>query len=494
MGNFNIQRARGTLPGRATQVRADLDVRTGGQQIAQAVAGLGGAMANLGLRWDLIEADTQFNEAKMRARQEHIRLMLALPGLEPEKHAEEYEKSLKVQQDYMPKNKRAANSYGKFLNDFSPRWGLDVEIATKVKLKDNFRAVGFELQQEAIESGNFKEYFKHLEIGKKKLFATYDAEDVVKYKQNTIDNHKAYIKMTQAEIKRQQAEALKLAQEQTAGKLLVDIWDDKLDDPQVITDALRNNFITDTDAKYLRSELLKTEAVELDLGKFAIVKKAITDIGTGAKTRSETMSVLITNLDGIDKVTGKSLVAEIFGKHDKVESEMKREGRGIMEELIRDRDKFSGMFTDDERQILGTAEAILMFDTEIEKAAKAGKPLERRDQLIKAVQIGRQIKAKIKQEEADAIPPGFSPETEGYPTVPRAPDYTVKGKPIVKGALAKPDFVLTSEGEPEKVFDSEGREIGLRRKSGAVFGIGYHAIFDGKKYEYTGNGNWKLVR
>jgi len=492
MGKFNIQRARGTLPGKAGQVRANIDVRTGGQQIAQAISGAGRAIVDLGLKWDLMEASTQLNEAKMKAKQEHIRLMLALPGIEPDKHLEAYEKSLETQQALMPKNRRAAYSYNQFINDFSPQWGLNVENATKAKLKDNKRAVGFEMQQGAIQDGNFKPYFTHLEEGKR--LGVYDAEDVVKYKQATIDGHIAYIKTTEAEAKRQQAETLKLAQEQAAGKLLTDFWDGKLNNPQVITDALRNNFITDTDAKYLRGELLKTEAVELNLNKLAIVKESITDIGTGAKTKAEAMSVLIANMDGIDKVTGKSLVAEIFGKHDKVEAEMKREGRSIMEELIRDRDKFSGMFTDDERQILGTAEAILMYDTEIEKAAKAGKPLERRDQLIKAVEIARQIKAKIKREEAAAIPPGFSPETEGFSTVPRAPDYTAKGKPITKGALAKPDFALTPEGEPEKVFDSKGREIGLRRKSGAVFGIGYIAIFSGKKYEYTGNGNWKEVK
>lgn len=494
MGNFNIQRARGTLPGRAAQVRANVDVRTGGQQVARAVAGLGSSIANLGLKWDLMEADTQLNEARMKAKQEHNRLMLALPGIEPEKHAEEYGKSLEVQQTFMPKNKRAAGVYGKYLNDSIPQWEKNVDNFTKAKLKDNFRGQGFVMQQEAIVSGNFKEYFKHLEIGKKKLFAAYTSEEVVKYKQATIDSHAAYLKTTEAALKRQQAEDLKLAQEKTASQLLADFWDNKLNDPQVITDALRNNLITDTDAKYLREALLKTEDTELNFKNLANVKEAIIDIGTGAKTRTEALSVLYANLIGIDKMTGKSLVAEIFSKHEKIEAEMKREGKDILDELIRDRDKFTGMFTDDERQILGAAEALLMFDSEIERAAKEGKPIERRDRLIKAVQIARQIKAKIKREEADAIPPGFVPETEGFPTVPRAPDYTAKGKPITKGTLAKPDFALTSEGEPEKVFDSEGREIGLRRKSGAVFGIGYIAMFDGKKYEYTGNGNWKLVK
>ena len=205
--DFNIQRARGTLPGRATQVRADMDVRTGGQQVARAVTGLGSSIANLGLKWDLMEADTQLNEAKMKAKQEHVRLMLALPGLEPGKHANEYDKSLEAQQSFMPKNRRAANSYGKFLNDFSPQWGLNVENATKAKLKDNSRAVGFELQQGEIRNGITGKYFTHLEVGKR--LGVYDAEEVVKYKQATIDSRERYMKLQTV----QQLEQLEIERE-----------------------------------------------------------------------------------------------------------------------------------------------------------------------------------------------------------------------------------------------------------------------------------------
>jgi len=207
MGKFNIQRARGTLPGKATQVRADIDVRTGGQQVAQAVSGLGSSIAKLGLRWDLMEASTQLNEAQMKAQQEHIRLMLALPGIEPAEHAKEYDKSLEIQQKFMPKNRRAANAYGKFLNDYAPQWGLNVENATKAKLKDNERATGFVSQQQAIRDGNYKPYFKHLEEGK--ILGVYDAEEVVKYKQNTIDSRERYVKLQTV----QQLEQLEIQRE-----------------------------------------------------------------------------------------------------------------------------------------------------------------------------------------------------------------------------------------------------------------------------------------
>ena len=210
MAKFPIQRAPeklGVVP--TTAVRANLDVRTGGQELAGAIAGFGGAIANLGLRWDLMEASTQLNEAKMKAKQEHTRLMLALPGLEPDEHTKEYENSLKVQQGFMPTNRRAAGAYRQLLNNFAPQWELNVENATKAKLKDNFRAVGFGLQQDAIRDGNFIDYFKHLATGQKKVFAAYTAEEVAKYKQSTIDGRERFVKLQTA----QQLEQLEIQRE-----------------------------------------------------------------------------------------------------------------------------------------------------------------------------------------------------------------------------------------------------------------------------------------
>lgn len=218
-----------------------------------------------------------------------------------------------------------------------------------------------------------------------------------------------------ARNKREKAEQKRIAQEQISSQLLADFWDGKLTDPQKITDAVRSGLLTDTDGKYLRSALLNPEPPTLNFNNYAVVKQAITDIGTGAKTKSEAMSVLFENLSGIDPATGKALVAEIFAEHEKSDAEMKREGDRLMEDLIRDKDPLSGFFSDDTRQILGASEAILMLDAEIQKAAKLKKPLTRRDILIKAVEIGQTIKAKIKAEKESGIIPrlGFIEEVRG---------------------------------------------------------------------------------
>ena len=197
--------------------------------------------------------------------------------------------------------------------------------------------------------------------------------------------------------------------EQNNAQMLANFWDGTLKDPQVITDALRLGYLDDTDAKYLRAAIMNPDPPELDLISLSTVKQAIEDIGTGVGTREDALSVLYANLNSIDPATGKSLVSEIYGEHDKNQSEMKRESRDLMEELVRERDPISGMFTDDERQILGAAEAYLMLDEEIKKAAKEGKPLNRRDKMIKAIEIGRQIKKKIKAEEEVRSEPVFTP-------------------------------------------------------------------------------------
>ena len=253
MAKFPIQRAPeklGVVP--TTAVRANLDVRTGGRELAGAIAGFGGAIANLGLRWDLMEASTQLNEAKMKAKQEHTRLMLALPGIEPAEHAKEYKNSLKVQQGFMPTNRRAAGAYRQLLNDFAPQWELNVENATKAKLKDNFRAVGFGMQQDAIQSGDFIDYFKHLATGQKKVFAAYTAEQVVKYKQVTINSRELYLKRLEAEAKRQKEIDFATHDPSTYWKLLRRVTADPkgIDEPELAA-AVGPNSITTDDYKEL---------------------------------------------------------------------------------------------------------------------------------------------------------------------------------------------------------------------------------------------------
>jgi len=404
---------------------------------------------------------------------------------------------MEAREKFMPTNRIAARAVKSYLVRNTARWGRDTILAKRAKRTDNFRAVGFEKQTIAIQSGQFLDYFTHLAKGIKT--GAYDAEEVARLKQNTIDNHKRYIEAQTATAKREAAEQYKLLQEQTYATMLADIWDNKLTDVNVITKAMRpdaqgRQLISTAAGTTLRKVLLTPEPIELDLRKLEVVEDAIIDIETGAKTRTQALDVLYINSDGIDKTTGKSLMQKISDAYLKSQGESKRESKSIMEELVRDRDPLTGFWTDDERQILGYAEASQMLELAIEEAAKAGKPLERRDILIKAVQIGRQIKRKIKQEEEAKLEPTFEPiPVKGKPLAPREPEFTAEGKPITKGAAREPKFAMRG-GEPEKVFDEKGREEGLKMQTGAIFRVGYHAIIGGRKYEYMGNGDWKLIK
>ena len=65
-----------------------------------------------------------------------------------------------------------------------------------------------------------------------------------------------------------------------------------------------------------------------------------------------------------------------------------------MEEYIRTKTMFGG-FTDNKQEIMLAGEASLLLDIEIENAIAAGKPLGRRDIMIKALEIGKQQRAKL---------------------------------------------------------------------------------------------------
>jgi len=184
MGNFNIQRARGTLPGRATQVRADLDVRTGGQQIAQAISALGGAAADLGMKWDIMQAETQLAEAKRLTREEINRLSLSFEGnLNSDTFQAEYKKSLDMIKNFAPKNRRASRSYNLWLAERSPYWQEGVNKSRKARIDDNYKAEGFNLKAEAERTGDVSKYRFHLVKGK--LLGIYGAEEVAELSQDT---------------------------------------------------------------------------------------------------------------------------------------------------------------------------------------------------------------------------------------------------------------------------------------------------------------------
>lgn len=185
MAEFPIQRTTRTLPGTTGGVRAGLDVDTGAGLVAGAVSQLGGALTGLGIKFDLIEADTQLTKAIRLTTEEINRLGLSYrTNNDPATYQVEYEKSLGAIQSFAPKNRRAAQEFDKFYQREIPTWQKGVEGARLAKAKDNFRAEGFLGQQSAISTGNTEPYLAHLEKGK--AIGIYTAEEVERLGLDTV--------------------------------------------------------------------------------------------------------------------------------------------------------------------------------------------------------------------------------------------------------------------------------------------------------------------
>lgn len=93
------------------------------------------------------------------------------------------------------------------------------------------------------------------------------------------------------------------------------------------------------------------------------------------------------------------------------------EARNLLDEAIRERDKFSGMLKTDEALIARAAIAKMQLDKEIEEAAEAGKPIRGRDLMVTAMGLVPYYKPKTKltREESKKWP--NVPETLREPEV-----------------------------------------------------------------------------
>ena len=158
MAKFPIQRAPerlGTIP----PVRATIDVDTGGQLVAEAAAGLGGAIADLGLRWDLINAKTQLAEADIAASDTINKYFLELQGNnEPNTYGERLNQLFGKLETLTPNNRRAANVYRQNLARQKLTVGRQTRDAARGKIESNAQSADFLLLQKAKESGDFTKY------------------------------------------------------------------------------------------------------------------------------------------------------------------------------------------------------------------------------------------------------------------------------------------------------------------------------------------------
>ncbi len=141
MEAFPIERARqrlGFTP--ATSVRGDIDVSgTGGIGGAVGQAILGGI--ELGIKYDLKQANTQLSESQRLAEEEINRMKIRIgDNLDPETYQKEYSQSLERIKEFAPKNRRGKTAYDLWLNKKTPRWQSGINAARESRVDDNWDA------------------------------------------------------------------------------------------------------------------------------------------------------------------------------------------------------------------------------------------------------------------------------------------------------------------------------------------------------------------
>ena len=117
MAKFPVYRTEATISGRPQAVRANIDVDTGEGAVAQAIGGLGGAIQDLGIKYDIMDARTQFNDSSIKAAEAIDKYFLELEGIDdPTKYNERLNQLYVDLGKIAPTNKRALRIYNNNIN------------------------------------------------------------------------------------------------------------------------------------------------------------------------------------------------------------------------------------------------------------------------------------------------------------------------------------------------------------------------------------------
>jgi hypothetical protein len=294
---FRIQRSQKSLPGVSSTVRANIDVDTGGQMIARAVQGFGGALFDVGTKLNIIEADQQADEAIMQIDDEHYRYLESLKGLEDtseESYEKAFNESIARRTALLPKNRLAARKVQSYIRAKSPLWGKHTSGMREAKVKDNERTLGFMMQQKAIRSNelnvdeNFARYQLHLWKGIK--LDVYSKEEAAKYMEMASSQHESYIKSEQLRIKAQKKEDYDAYVERVEQDWLV-----KIQTPGLLTETEIINSTLEVDKKQEWLKLIKAQHKDILSGAEVVTDEEVKGSLEGMAYDISTGSVEITD-------------------------------------------------------------------------------------------------------------------------------------------------------------------------------------------------------
>lgn len=167
MAKFGLTRARqelGFTP--STAVRADIDTRTGKGAVAAAVAELGGAVVDLGLKYDLKQANTELSEYQRLVGESNVRRNIEIANeLDPNKHDEIFKRFSDQQKALFPANPRAEQAATIWDNRQAPRQLELLVEGKRARVEDNWRAELFNKQTAVKTSGDMGDFEAFLARG-----------------------------------------------------------------------------------------------------------------------------------------------------------------------------------------------------------------------------------------------------------------------------------------------------------------------------------------
>ena len=188
MAEFDTQMTGGSVPGRTGEVLANIDTRTGNQELAAASAELAGAGIDMSLTIWKLQADTELTDA-VAADQEVLNDFFSKMKGNPDTHTydTEFAKVMDGINGREIKNGLAARGHRKYIATMTPKWDADVTAAKEAKTTDLAYASMFENEQQAIDTGNL---FPALRSYKSNVSAgIMSAEEAAKRMNDTV--HKA---------------------------------------------------------------------------------------------------------------------------------------------------------------------------------------------------------------------------------------------------------------------------------------------------------------
>ena len=157
MAKFPITRATGTLPAVGPSALAGADVAAALEAPSRAMAGLGVGLAELGIRFDVMEGKAQADVAERDAKLSMVQMVNELRTQDDvSKWDSIYNTHTERVAGLIPKNKRGARQYGTAINRLTPIWQERFTGLKSAKREDNMIAASIVKRNDLMNSANIE--------------------------------------------------------------------------------------------------------------------------------------------------------------------------------------------------------------------------------------------------------------------------------------------------------------------------------------------------